>query len=54
MNKIKSTNFLGVILVVFMALFINSAFANSSLKSEPTRCVYSGSLGDTRSIIIAL
>jgi hypothetical protein len=49
MNKYQTTvlsqAFLSATLVTFMALFTSNAFANSSPKSEPTRCVYPGPLG---------
>ncbi|MFT7261558.1 MAG: hypothetical protein ACI9MS_003435, partial [Glaciecola sp.] len=51
MNKLKKRTFprniSNVILVTFLTLFVNSVVANSSPKSEPTRCVYPGTLGGT-------
>ena len=47
MNKFEKTNFPSVIIVTFLALFVDNAIANSSPKSEPTRCVYQGPLGGT-------
>jgi len=47
MNKLKQTNFLSIIIVTFMALFVKNAIANSSPKSEPSICVYPGPLGGT-------
>ena len=54
MNKHKtsvlSQSFLSVTfltLLTFLTFFASNAFANSSPKSEPTRCVYPGPLGGT-------
>lgn len=51
MNKFRTTNFLqnfiAGILVTSLVLFVNNTFANSSPKSEPSRCVYPGALGGT-------
>ena len=51
MNKLKTINFFksfsNVVLVAFLALFANGAAAKPVPKSEPTQCVYPGSLGGT-------
>lgn len=47
MNKSIQTNFLSTIIVTFLTIFTNNAIANSSPTSEPSICVYPGSLGGT-------
>jgi hypothetical protein len=47
MNKLKKRNFLGVISVIFMIVFVNNTLAKAVPKSEPTQCIYPGTLGKT-------